>query len=718
MATLAISKDFISDYSKLQKNLQAKVSDLAGKFQQMTSQQLRDSKGIHLETHTNQRDPRARTIRIDDNHRGIVLDAGNDDLYVLCLIDTHDKTDHWMANNEFRVNEATGALEIVDPGAVAAAIEAIPEPASSDSGATPLYAHRSDKEFRQLGVNPDLVPTLRAFTDEDQLEGLLLVVQQGQADALMLLLGDESADLLYGQIAPDTDPETVDTEDLVAALERPASRAQFHVLAEEDELQDMLGQPFALWRTYLHPSQEQAAYRPVYSGPARVTGGAGTGKTVVAMHRAKFLADQLDGSQRSKRILFTTYTKNLAQAIERDLRSLGGAELIDAIEVINVDRLAHRIVSGAENSTPAIAQNFEMDELWKAAADDLALDYSAAFLAAEFDQVVVAQGCRSRSDYFSANRAGRGIRLSRRERASVWKAIEHVTQELATRNKRTHIQLADDAAGYLAARSAKPYTHVIVDEAQDLHEAQWRLLRAAVPEQNNDMFIVGDSHQRIYDRHTSLSKVGIKIVGRSRRLRINYRTTHQILRWSLAFLGEGSFDDLDEGVETQTLAEYHSYLHGEEPVMAGFNAKQQQLSGLVEQVKEWIAGGVGPEDIAIAGRTADALEGAESALRKADVPVLTLDDSLPAGEGVRLATMHRLKGVEYRCVALIDMDDQSMPLRWALTDVHEDEMQHNADARRERCTAYVAATRARELLWVGWSGRPSPFLEPLLESAD
>ena len=714
MATLAISKDFLSDYAKLHKTIQAKVTDLAGKFQQMTAQQLRESKGIHLEKHKEQRDSRARTIRIDDNHRGVVLDAGNDQLYVLCAVDTHDKVEHWMGNNEFRVNEATGALEIIDPALLDAALAELPKQVAAVASGG-LYDHRSDKEFKQLGIDTDLVPTVRAFSDEDQLEGLLVHLPQGQAEALVLLLGDESADVIYGQIAPETNPGQIDTGDLAAAVEKPASRAQFHVLAEQDELQEMLAQPLAQWRTYLHPSQQQAAYRPEYSGPARITGGAGTGKTVVAMHRAKFLAERLPAGTRSKQILFTTFTKNLADAIERDLRSLGGTDLLDAVEVINVDRLAYRIVSGAESSSPTVAQNTEVDEIWKDVVDELALEYTPAFLAAEFDQVVLAQALNSRAEYFSASRAGRGVRLSRRNRAEVWKAIEGFTQELARRGKRTYLQLASDAAGYLKTRTVKPYRHVIVDEAQDLHETQWRLLRAAVGEQPNDMFIVGDSHQRIYDRQTSLSKVGIKVVGRSRRLRINYRTTHEILRWSLAFLGEGTFDDLDEGVETQALSEYHSYLHGDPPAMAGFDAKQHQLQGLLNQVRLWIDGGVVPEDIAVASRTGDGLDSVENTFGKADIASVRLDDSVPTGVGVRLGTMHRLKGVEYRCVALVDMDDHTMPLTWALTSKVEDEMQHEADLRRERCTAYVAATRAREFLWVGWSGRPSPFLIPLLD---
>jgi superfamily I DNA/RNA helicase len=295
--------------------------------------------------------------------------------------------------------------------------------------------------------------------------------------------------------------------------------------------------------------------------------------------------------------------------------------------------------------------------------------------------------------------------------------MEGFLRELGSRGQRTYLQLAHDAAGYLDARTVKPYQHVIVDEAQDLHEAQWRLLRAAVPEGPNDLFLVGDSHQRIYDRRASLSQVGINIVGRSKRLRINYRTTHEILRWALAFLGDGDYDDLDLGVEAQSTSTYHSFLHGDAPTMVGFNAKAQELEALAAQVKRWVDGGVPEESIAVAARTKESLGQAESVLKRGGVAVCKLGPDLPSGDGVRLGTMHRLKGLEFRCVALIDVDDASVPLPLAVTPKSEDQVQHKADLRRERSTAYVAATRAREDLWIGWSGRPSPFLVPLLDQA-
>lgn len=718
MATLALAREFMSEYSKLDSVIQKRVLELAEKCRKLSLAELNRSKGTHLETYSGgaQKDPRARTVRLGDNHRGIVLVSEGSEQVVLVHVLTHDAADHWMAHNEFKVNAATGALEIVNAGAIAEKAASLVE--ASSPGPAPaaelLFAHRKDKDFVQLGINEDLLPVLRVFDDERQLEGLMTVLPQGQAEALIMLTGSDSVEAIYAEVAGSIAPDEIDTEDLAAAVTAPASRSHFHVVGDEDELADMLARPLAQWRTYLHHSQHDLAYRPTYNGPARVTGGAGTGKTVVAMHRAKALADALD-QRGAKSILFTTYTRNLAQSIERDLHLLGGGDLTDVVEVLNVDRLANQVVRGMEGSAPSIVFADELRDIWETKADELGVEHSPAFLIQEWEQVVLAQGIQSRDDYFRASRAGRGKRMDRRERAQVWRVIEAATNEMESRGIRTYLQVAAKAAGYLEQERVKPYRHVIVDEAQDLHEAQWRLLRAAVASGPNDLFIVGDAHQRIYGRRSSLRKVGIEITGRSKKLRINYRTTRQILRWSLGVLGEGEFDDLDEGVEGHGVAGYHSFLEGAEPTCVGFASRGEMVAGLVEQVRRWIDEGVDESAIGIAARTKATFDAVEAALAKAGVRAVQLGPDLTAHEGVAIGTMHRMKGLEYRCMALLDVSSTEVPNRNSVTSSAEDPMQHDADMQSERSLLYVAATRARDDLWVAWSGKPSSFLARVLD---
>jgi superfamily I DNA/RNA helicase len=210
--------------------------------------------------------------------------------------------------------------------------------------------------------------------------------------------------------------------------------------------------------------------------------------------------------------------------------------------------------------------------------------------------------------------------------------------------------------------------------------------------------------------------VGINIVGRSRKLKINYRTTRQILRWSLAVLGVSVYDDLDEGTDTQTDAGYHSFLDGAAPTCAGFTTKGEMIEGMIEQARLWIDQGIDESTIGVAARTKGTFAAVEAALRNAGIAAFQLGPDLKAnnGDGVAIGTMHRMKGLEFRCVAVIDASADELPLRYAITPETEDPVQHEAEIRQERSLLYVAATRARDDLWVAWSNKPSPFLAPVL----
>jgi superfamily I DNA/RNA helicase len=704
VARLVISADFQRDYARLERRIQALVDEVFDKFRE------HQHAGLHLERHGGQRDPRARTIRITDFYRGIVLAPDDGDTFILTRVLTHDEAERWMANNEFRINEASGALEVIDIIHLEQAVRALPkEPAPNND----LFVHRQDKDFAQLGVDALPVAVLRRLVTEDELESVLDLLPRMQAEALIELRGNDSVDEIFGRLVADPLTEAIDPTDVVAALERSTTKASFAVVTSDDELRELLAQPLALWRTYLHPSQRRFAYREMYNGPVRITGGPGTGKTVVAMHRVKALVDAA-GETAGKPVLMTTFTRNLARVIESDLKALGGPGIVESVDVRNIDALAMAIVREHEGGArPRVAGLEEQRRHWNQVIDELGVPFTPEFMNAEWTQVVLAQGISSRDEYLKAARTGRGVRVDRRQRLEVWKAIEAFTKRLADTGSRTFLQLSATAAGYVSSRTVKPYRHVVVDEAQDLHEAQWRLIRGLVDEEPNDIFIVGDSHQRIYDNRASLGKVGIRIVGRSYRLKTCYRTTRQILRWSLALLGEGTYDDLDDG--TDTLAGYHSWLTGPAPLMSGAASRSAEYERLVSIVREWIDAGVQPSEIGVCARTSISLSAIATALVRSQISSheLTGDEDTGPITSVRIGTMHRMKGLEFRCVGVVDVDDSQMPLQMALTERSDDELQHEADLRQERCLLYVACSRARESLAVLWAGRPSRFLAPL-----
>ena len=247
------------------------------------------------------------------------------------------------------------------------------------------------------------------------------------------------------------------------------------------------------------------------------------------------------------------------------------------------------------------------------------MPYAPTFLNREWEQVILAQDLRAEQDYLTCSRAGQGTPLGKAQRRQVWRLVQQVESQLSALGRSTFLQLANEAARFLRDSGEPPYRHVIIDEAQDLHPAQWRLLRAAVPPGPDDMFIVGDAHQRIYDNHVSLAKVGVNVRGRSRRLTVNYRTTQEILALAVPTLGKAPVTGLDD--EADSLTGYHSPLHGRRPEVHAAAVARGGAGGACRTVSGWIGEGIEPHAIGIAARAGYMAEQAAAALKAAGIPV-------------------------------------------------------------------------------------------------
>lgn len=709
MPTLVFAKQFLDDFAKLQPVVRQKVRELPDKFEHATQT------GVHLEKLNTARDERVRTVRVDDFWRGVVvrLGAGR---YALLRVMAHDDANDWATRQRLGVNPVTGIVEILDVPTVAEHVDAViaDEPAaeSADEG---LFADRRDRDFTTVGVDSDLLPILRRITTEDELYSIASYLPEAQADAVLLLADGKATEEVWEEIqasyAVDA-AQPVDPEDIDAALERPASRSAFVVTTSDAELLELLTGDFEAWRTFLHPTQRALAERPVYNGSTKITGGAGTGKTVVLMHRARYLADRLvDAGEPVGRVLVATYTRSLAVNLERVLRTFCSAEQYRRLHVTTVDSLAQQVLSAA-NVRLRPVQSDELTEIAQDAVsmtglDGLGLDHR--FLIAEWEQVVIARGINTLPEYAMTARPGRGRRLTRPQRKQVWAAIERVTADLADRRRATYVQLANLAAEHLAGRATEDaglYTSAVVDEAQDLHPAQWRLLRAAVTTGPNDLFIVGDAHQRIYDHRVSLSSLGIETRGRSRRLRINYRTSQAILTLAQGVLRGETVDDLDGA--TEDTVGYRSAFDGPPPTIERFVTPADEGAHVAETVQGWIDAGVSPSAIGVVGRTRALLKPTQEALTRGGVGWGDLDEENTTG--VRVATMHSAKGLEFARLAVVGVNADALPLPLAVTPEVDDAMQHEYDILRERCLLYVACTRARDELVITGSGSPSTLL--------
>ena len=496
-------------------------------------------------------------------------------------------------------------------------------------------------------------------------------------------------------------PATGDTYCLVTVL--PHDMADAYVSSPEG-LQLILAQPFGTWRTFLHPDQRQTAYHPGYSGSAQVTGGPGTGKTVTVLHRAAFLAERSAAP-----ILVTTFAGNLAEALQAQLGLLiPDPRIREKIEVLNVDRLAYRIVRQARG-TPVIADERTLRSRWAKAAANTGPTFTPAFLKNEWEQVILAQDLHTERAYLTCARTGRRRPLTKAQRSQVWQATQQVTAELEAAGQATHLQLANEATRLLRQAGTLAYRHILVDEAQDLHPSQWRLLRAAVAPGPDDLFIAADPHQRVYDNRVSLISLGISVRGRSRRLSLNYRTTQEILAWAVPLLGTDPVTGLDG--EVDSLIGYRSPVHGPRPQQRLTVSRAEEFSLLTERIGSWLSDGIEPHAIGVAARSAALVREAREALRLAGIETVSLNGRGDT-KAVRAGTMHAMKGLEFQAVAVIGVEQGLVPEPAAVTPPTEDAATHALDLQRERCVLFVACTRARDHLYVSGTGQPSIFLHP------
>src|SRR5699024_9909943 len=195
-----------------------------------------------------------------------------------------------------------------------------------------------------------------------------------------------------------------------------------------------------------------------------------------------------------------------------------------------------------------------------------------------------------------------------------------------------------------------------------LHPAHWRLLRALVPAGTDDMFIVGDAHQRIYGKPIVLSRYGIETRGRSRRLTVNYRTSREILNWSLRVAYGQTADDL-EG-EDDSLAGARSEFSGPEPESNGFVSTAAERSGLVDKIRAWQEAGIRLSEIAVVTRLGNQVDELTDVLIDAGIPAMKVSrstDENTSDDEVRVMTMHRAKGLEYRAIALVGANNRDLP---------------------------------------------------------
>ena len=595
----------------------------------------------------------------------------------------------------------------------------------------------------ELGIDVRLGAAALAAQRESQLLDLASTARVSwQGEALLNLATGATIEEIredFG-LRPSRDVAAEPTDaDLIAGLRTRAARSTFTWLESDEDLRRAIeGLSFAEWQLFLHPQQRALVERHT-NGPMRVSGGAGTGKTVIAVHRAVELAERDAAEGREPRILLTTYTRNLADDLRRQVAQLEPrlpfTEKLSepGVMVSGLDRVARMILQQAGARISPIAQEvigqprgrvltYPRENVWQEVltlmGDELPEGLrSADFLESEYELIVLPQRVTTLKQYLRVRRPGRGVALDRSKRAAVWKAMERYRDRSADLGVTSFDEQLALAAAWLDHEAAlgtpRPFRHVLVDEAQDLTPAHLQLLRALVEPGPDDLFLAEDSHQRIYGKKITLSHYGIQVRGRSRRLTRNYRTTRQNLDVAFGILDPGTYEDLEGQAEEHR---YVSPRSGPEPLLLHATDRADELSKAAELLTVWLeqdrdSEDSAPESIAILVRDRYQRDAVVNGLAQHGIEVRAVDREA-AGRGMPVVmTMHRAKGLEFRKVLLFDVSRNAIPR--SLRDQQYSEADRDDALLRERSLLYVAATRARDQLAISWSGEASPLITAL-----
>ncbi|MBS0412801.1 MAG: DEAD/DEAH box helicase [Proteobacteria bacterium] len=650
--------------------------------------------GMSLHRIEQSRDKNFWSVRAGSDIRLIVHRTQNS--LLLCYVDHHDKAYDWAARRKLETHPATGAAQLVEvretvqqvvvPVYVQAPLPLAPK--RDTPSASLLFANLPDDELLGYGVPAEWLADVKAATEDS----LLALADHLPAEAAEALL-----ELATGG-KPRVPAPAVATAN---PFDHPDAQRRFRVMANVAELEAALNFPWDKWTVFLHPEQRQWVERD-YTGPARVSGSAGTGKTVVALHRAAHLAR----THPDARVLLTTFSDTLASALHTQLKRLVSSEpkLAERIDVHSLNAIGLRLYKARHGAVTLASRAAVRQMLEHASKAVSGHKFSLHFLVTEWEQVVDAWQLARWEDYRDVTRLGRKTRLPEPQRAVLWAIFEQVRTALAAQKLMTHAAMFT----MLADSKHAPFDFAVVDEAQDLSVAHLRFLAALGAHRPDALFFAGDLGQRIFQQPFSWKSLGVDIRGRSRTLRINYRTSHQIRQQADRLLGDQT---VDVDGNTETRSDTVSVFNGPPPLIWVVKTSAEEAKLVGAWLAEQLGAGVLPESFGVFVRSEAQLERAQAAVAAAGVPYKVLDEHAETTGGhVSIATMHLAKGLEFRAVVVMACDDEIIPLQERIETVGDDADLHEV-YETERHLLYVACTRARDQLLVAGVEPASEFLD-------
>lgn len=624
----------------------------------------------------------------------IILHRSSDSL-LLCYVDHHDSAYAWAERRKLETHPATGAAQLVE---IRERVEEIFIPAYVPAPRTSapkkaVLAHVSEQALLEYGVPAEWVSDVRTATEDS----LLAIADHLPAEAAeaLLELATGGTPRKPAAAAKDADP-----------FEHPDALRRFRVVTDVDELSRALDYPWDRWTVFLHPAQRELVERK-FNGPARIAGSAGTGKTIVALHRAA----QLARSNPDARVLLTTFSDALASALGDKLLRLIGTEprTRERMDVEPVDAVAQRLYESRIGRV-TIAPESLVRELVASALQQSDSKFALHFLVSEWEQVVDAWQLRTWEEYRDVARLGRRTRLPEKHRQLLWSIFERVRQKLSSQALMTQADMLARITEQIAKSGDTPYDFIIADEAQDVGVAQLRFLAALGARRNDSLFFAGDLGQRIFQLPFSWKSLGVDVRGRSGLLRVNYRTSHQIRAQADGLLGR-------QVVDVDGIAEDRSgtvsVFNGPPPLITVADTEEEEVLAVGRWLAELTENSVAPEEMAVLVRSDAQHARAIDAIRAAGLESVALHEPLEARQGrVAVGNMHLSKGLEFRAVVVMACDDEVLPLQARIESIADDaDLQDVYDT--ERHLLYVACTRARDFLMVSGVSPASEFLEDL-----
>lgn len=663
------------------------------------------SEAIHLEPIITFKDQQLRTARVDQKYRAIIRVPESGEDYYLLWVDNHDEAMDWAKNKIFQWNENTQTAQIftapdITETEVDVEVEEIVEVPQT------LFSDFTNEELTAIGVPARLLKMVRGVRNLDELESAEKFLPTDAFENLFYLSDGLNIDLLIAEIN-EGKSASESSEEHASSINNKRS----FVEVDDDLINDIINGDLSKWQVFLHPSQRKLV-ESHFKGSVKVTGGAGTGKTIVALHRLKHLSRTMELGE-NRKVVFTTFTNALTQ----NLTTLAKKPGIDFSRVVltNIDSLVRDLAAEFMLITKStrildLYNSKSNVEMWEEVLEQSLSEFDSHFLSSEYQNVVLFNNITSLDEYLKTRRTGRGKPITRRLKMEFWKLVNTYNQLKKEQGYIDRAELFNMVANHLGKNNLFPFRHVIADEVQDLSNIELRFLRALVEDKPNDLFLVGDPYQNIYAKRINFSQAGIFIRGkRSRQLRINYRTSEEIKRLAMSTVKGINYDDFDG--EEERLNGYLSLFHGETPTYEVFKTKEDENAAILTFIRELKEAGLKYNEISVGFRTRSGVKDLKIVLHNEKIPYT--DNTNPGvhnPDGVVLSTFHSLKGLEFKAVILGDVNNRTCPLLHSAV-ANMDELEKQEYLNSERSLIYVAISRAINILKITGTGVKSELVQ-------